>query len=785
MPNHSRTRLHLICSLLALTTVIAGIVGPRALQGASTSQRTTYLPIIRTFDITNDLAIVFVSRQIPANGSIYWDVPKDMPGVGPHSRFRPAAPGKLVVREPDGRLRVLVDGSKPTATSLQLIDVNAPDVSYDGKTIVFAGLHAGSYNPRPVTNPDAWRLYSIRVDGTGLRQITTSDQHLNMAQFGAAGGGLSTYDDGDPAWLPDGRIVFSSTRWPSYAQYSGVRTSNLYIVKADGSGLHRITAERNGADRPLVDPITGKIVYARWWRNHRFALNDMTTIADPNGGYKQKDGLSANRSIEIDGSAKYNDWLWRNAWQAATINPDGTGLAMWGGAFRNEEGNHIYGGAFTANGELIANFFPMYNMAEAGGFGGLRHYHRGPGSYTPIIGVTALSKNYVHPSNPTSYGIFNSAYAADPDVLPDGRLILSWAADTNQDYGLYIANANGSGLTKLYDNPGTTELRARLIRPRPLPPVIPDTITQVPSLLPPPAAGPYSQDGTFVFNALNVYANGPVDADIISAPPVGSADKIRFFIDQQRTSPGSFPNLDWPILLGERQVGPDGSVREPNAPANVPLFEQLRSPNGTVPLTGQPDPTGAAHVAGMNFGRPGAVVRCVGCHAGHTMIPVPINDADAQWSNLAPGAQITVSSSRDAQYNSGLIDRQVMKGEIWRYWTSSPSQSASGQWVQLTFPVPVTVRTVRLYNPRPGDEANSSLLIGSATVRLYSDAAGTQQIASQSAGPLSVIGTDVAFHDVKARVVRVELSSISGTFYGAHVAGLAEVEVIARGEAGP
>ncbi len=36
----------------------------------------------------------------------------------------------------------------------------------------------------------------------------------------------------------------------------------------------------------------------------------------------------------------------------------------------------------------------------------------------------------------------------------------------------------------------------------------------------------------------------------------------------------------------------------------------------------------------------------------------------------------------------------------------------------------------------------------------------------------------MAFSDVKARVVRIELQSVSGTFYGARVAGLAEVEVI-------
>jgi hypothetical protein len=167
------------------------------------------------------------------------------------------------------------------------------------------------------------------------------------------------------------------------------------------------------------------------------------------------------------------------------------------------------------------------------------------------------------------------------------------------------------------------------------------------------------------------------------------------------------------------------------------------------------------------------------------MMPVPANDADAQWSNLAPGAQVTVSSSRDPNYDEGVIDRKVMKGEIWRYWSSSASHSQNGQWVKLTFPVPITVRTVRLYNPRQGDEANSSIVVQSATVRLYSDTAGTVQVASKTVGPLSVLGTGVAFVDVQARVVRVELNSVTGTFYSVPIASLAEVEVVARGEAGP
>ena len=722
-------------------------------------------------------ALVFVSRQIPPNGSIYWDVPNDMPGVGPYSRFRVASPGKLLVREANGQIRVLIDGSQPSAATLNLIDVNAPDVSYDGRTIVFAGLPQGNYSRGPLNNPGAWRIYAIGADGSGLRPITRSDQNLDYSQFGILTGAFQAYDDTDPTWLPDGRIVFSSTRWPTAAQYAGARGSNLYVVNADGSNLHRITAERNGADRPMVDPVTGKIVYMRWWRNQRFAATTMDTVADPNGGYIRKDGLTADRNNQVGGS----DFLWRNAWFAAEINPDGTSLAQWGGVHHALDTNLIYGGDFTPNGVLIANYFPQTHLAEGAGFGGIRRFQRGPGTSQSIIGVTTQTLDFAHPSNPTSYGVYNGPYAGEPAVLPDGRIVISWAKDYYQDYGLYLINADGTGLTLLYDGSGTTELRAQVLASRTLPPRIPDRITQVASLLPPREGEAYDQDGTFVFDALNVYFNGPVDTTDTSAPPVGSASRIRFFTDFTRRN-GSYPNLDWPILLGERTIAPDGSVREPNAPANLPLFEQIRSSDGSVPLTPGVSRAGAAHVAGMNFGRPGDVQRCVGCHSGHTMIPVPATDEAAKWTNLAPGAQVRVSSTRDANQNRGLIDRRVMKGEIWRYWVSASGQTQN-QWVELVFPVPVTVRTVRLYNPRTGGEANSSIQVSGATVRLYSDAGATQQVASATAGQLTVTGTDVAFADVRARVVRVEITGVSGTFYGAQVAGLAEIEVIARGEA--
>ena len=90
---------------------------------------------------------------------------------------------------------------------------------------------------------------------------------------------------------------------------------------------------------------------------------------------------------------------------------------------------------------------------------------------------------------------------------------------------------------------------------------------------------------------------------------------------------------------------------------------------------------------------------------------------------------------------------------------------------------------VLLYDPRPGDEAASSLHVAHATVKLYADTSASTVVALGAASDIAVTGTQVSFDDVVARVVRIELDDVIGTFYGLAVASLAEVEMVARGEA--
>ncbi|MBL8297952.1 MAG: PD40 domain-containing protein [Rhodanobacteraceae bacterium] len=715
--------------------------------------------------------LVYVERQIPADGNAYWPA-RALPGVGAYARLRPAAPARLRVRDGDGSLRTLLDGGAANAT---LIDMAGPAVSWDGTRIAFAGLAPGNWSSAAGANPGGWRIYLINADGSGLQAVTHSDISADYSQFGT-GTAPWPYDDYDPAWLPDGRLVFASTRWPAFAHHADARTSNLWIVGTNGAGLHRITSERNGADRPLLDPVSGKIVYFRWWRNHRLPEDSLAEVAlvpdQPQLGWQQQSGLSTQGLPPA-----------RNSWQIVSINPDGAELVLFAGKPEADADGFGYGGGFAANGTLYANYFPSHHLADAAGFGGIRSYRRGATQWNTHSGVTRRDAAQRLPGTPEAAQLYTGPYTTDAEVLPDGRLVFARAADTSQDYGLWIA-APGGAAQPLVDTPGVAELRPRVLAARTPPPVLPDVYRDQPLSAPypqflPPPAGAAMRDGSFVFDARNVYANAAVDVDIPSAPAVGSAASIRFYADHQRRAVGTFPSLDWPLLLGEQAISAAGRVSA-NAPAFLPLFEQLRtaaSAGYTVPRTGWPRGDGRAYVAGMNHDRAGVAAQCSGCHAGHTLIPVP-SETDAPWSNLAPGAQLSASSTRPGGRREGLVDRQVFLGPIRNYWTSAPGQ-VSGQWVELEFPVPVAVRRVRLYNPRPGDEANSSLQVTATRVTLR-DANGTV-LDTRTTGSLLLFGSDVGFADIAARRVRVEILGVTGTFDGASAAGLAEIEVIAQG----
>lgn len=733
--------------------------------------------------------ILFVSRQIPCCGSVYMKEANALPGVGNFSKYQVAAPGHLCILNPDGRIDTLINGSNPTNVSLNLIDVSAPSLSWDAKSVVFAGLVNGNYtlgnsNSLPIEH-NAWRIYEIEVSGKNLKKITgipnipESDPRLDLSQFrlSSQNGPLAGYDDTDPIYLPDGRICFSSTRYPGFAMYNAGRSSNLFVVNSDGTDLHRITSEKNGADRPCIDPLSGKIVFSRWWRNFYWPYDGMETQRSPQypEGYLFKDGLTSNLSYVIDQQLyMFNN----NSFLLTEINPDGTDLKIFSMHFREISENSCYGGTFDFDGNYVGNWFPIEHSSESSGFGGIKKYFRnGTKSPKGIIGTYSYGSLDYFKTNPTSYGILKGEYAAEPFVMDEGNILVSIAADPNQDYGIYLINSEGKNRQKIIDNSGTTELRAQVIKPRATPKIIPDRNSNRAKPLPPKNEKELFQEGTFVFDCQNIFFNAPVDHQSVSAPKIGEVSSVRFFAAPSREQQhGSVEALDYPWMYSELPVDEFGRVLNTKSPANLPLFEQARSSTilgYKIPRTGGGIMDGAAHVTGLNFGRPGENVKCVGCHAGHSAIPVPEKVEDLLFTNLAPGARIKAST---AMANPGYaIDRKNKSSNS--FWFTPEGVDPNGQKLELSWLVPLYAKAIRFHNIPD----TKRLTVNECIVRIYSDSSRLQKIKEFIINnDLSPNGTEIPFDNItQMQSMSLEFKKVTGGIYHWNCASIGDIEVIA------
>lgn len=107
-------------------------------------------------------------------------------------------------------------------------DIRAPAVSWDGTKIAFAARPAAA---------QPFAIYTANADGTGCAK------HAKISEHAPSGNGILIHDF-DPAWAPDGRLVFASTRGAtkqSDLDYEGpTRTpsmmlpnSNIYVLEGD------------------------------------------------------------------------------------------------------------------------------------------------------------------------------------------------------------------------------------------------------------------------------------------------------------------------------------------------------------------------------------------------------------------------------------------------------------------------------------------------------------------------------------------------------------------------
>jgi hypothetical protein len=240
-------------------------------------------------------------------------------------------------------------------------------------------------------------------------------------------------------YLPDGRILFTSSRHRTMDEYNHSPAENLYRCNADGSGLERLSFNQSDDFDPVLMP-NGRVVYTRW--DHFGTFNRFPLFA---------------------------------------TNPDGTGIFHHYGP-HNRNFFHVQP---TPNGRMIAIESTRVNE-DAGPIAVLK-VENGPAD--PVTDGAArhwsvLNAQVNTDGAPWPYGAFKY-----PFPLGDNEYVASYtlpAADDDEvDYGLYTFTLDEvvdgddvrveiNDLTFLYNDPNTNEYDAQRIAPRDKPPVVED-----------------------------------------------------------------------------------------------------------------------------------------------------------------------------------------------------------------------------------------------------------------------------------------------------------------------
>jgi hypothetical protein len=122
--------------------------------------------------------------------------------------------------------------------------IRDPNVSYDGKRIVFS--------MRNNIQTDDYNLYEIDVSSREVTQLTND----------------VAVSDVEPSYLPDGNIIFQSTRCVQLTDCWPVPVSNLYIFDIRNKNIRRVGFDQVHTLYPQVLD-SGTVIYTRWEYNDR------------------------------------------------------------------------------------------------------------------------------------------------------------------------------------------------------------------------------------------------------------------------------------------------------------------------------------------------------------------------------------------------------------------------------------------------------------------------------------------------------------------------------------
>lgn len=388
----------------------------------------------RTVTVSGDAPIAYAKRANTINAN-------------PTNAAPSAAGGDLMVRE---KSSVSATEHNITAVFTQGTgDASNPDVSYDGKKIVFSMRcptgNTGQIQGRPACT-GRWNIWEYDMTTGGLaggtlRRLTSSTDS----------------DDVDPTYLPAGRgFVFTSNRQTKSSvnqalghtyfaldEYERERVFNLHTMDANGQAIAQISVNQSHDRSPVVRP-NGDIMFSRWdhvgGRNHFKifrARPDGTDLFVLYGAHSP--GNSFLHPRDMDPKGKYKGFVTSDLMPLSRTH-EGGGLVMIDAANYSEQDTPANSTAPALGGQKQMT----QQLLNIGG--GVSQYGRITTPYPLWDGTDRVLMGYT-PCEVTRKGIVVSCATLTPDELArvgdENRPVAEAQADDIQNnvrptYAIYM-----------------------------------------------------------------------------------------------------------------------------------------------------------------------------------------------------------------------------------------------------------------------------------------------------------------------------------------------------------
>jgi hypothetical protein len=538
--------------------------------------------------------------------------------------------------QPDVREAIALDINLTEPVLNGLGDVRDVEISYDGSSLLFAMRGPAIENlALDDENQPTWNIWQYFFETGELRRVIASDLTAEIGH------------DVAPHYLPDGRIIFSSTRQlrssavlldegkPQFSALDEDRNEMafvLHVMDEDGSNIEQVSYNQSHDFDPSV-MANGQVVFSRW------------------------DHMGVNNSVN----------LYR-------MNPDGSGLELLFGQNSHDSGTGGTTVQFLQPRELedggVMALVRPYSDTDAGGdimVIDTPVYLEDGQPNKDNIGLTGQAQapatvNEVStaPNSLSPGGRFRSVFPIQDGT---GRFLVSWSqcriledtlhlpctAERLADplaqaappiYGIWIYDPrDDTQLPVVPPEEGFIFTEAVSADPRAAPSVILDGENRF-------AADPgLVAEGAGVISIRSVYdiaGGATANIEALADPAQTAADErpARFLrvvkavsipdddiVDLDNTAFGRSSQQGMKEILGYAPIEPDGSVMV-KVPANVALAVSVLDRNGRR--------ISARHQNWLQV-RPGQLLQCNGCHVPQSGISHGRADAfEPAWA----GAQI-------------------------------------------------------------------------------------------------------------------------------------------------